>query len=331
LLAGLTDWPAFILVPVLLIHFLATQRRRHWPWIFAFCLGASAIFAMIYIYITLSTNAPWDWMAVPLGSRTSISSTSTFTLTQWLTVALEFNLVRHTLPILLLALGWLVVYSWQRDQPQPGTTVARLLLAWGILHVLVGRQGVYVHEWWWSPLTPGLVIAAALFLDSLLRLFERRGLCRAANPTAIFFILSFALWTARDTFIEFDTAQTRGPFTSIELGQAIQAAAPDPNDIALLVYNYAGPQLWFYGNRPLRLGIWSIEDFQHRLEDDQVDLIYHFEQPWQAVATGIVFPVHLHQERADLVAYLQQRYAQVRLPLHLADKFYVFDLRPSAR
>lgn len=330
-LAGLTDWPAFILVPILLIHFLATQRRRHWPWICAFCLSASAIFAALYIYITLATNASWDWMVALLGSRSAISSASTFTLTQWLTVALEFNLVCHTLPILLLACGWLIVYSWRRREQQPGATVARLLLAWGILHVLVGRQGVYFHAWWWSPLTPGLVIAAAFLLESLLRLVERRGLCRAANPTATVFILLFALWTARGTFIEFATAQTRGPFTSIELGQAIQAAAPDPNDVALLVYSYAGPQLWFYGDRPLRLGIWSIEDFQRRLADDQVDLVYYFEQPWQAVSTGIVFPVHRRQERADLLAYLQQRYAQVRLAPHLADKFYVFDLRQSAR
>jgi 4-amino-4-deoxy-L-arabinose transferase-like glycosyltransferase len=330
-LAGLTDWPAFIIVPVLLIHFLVTQPRRYWPWIFAFCLAASAIFAMLYVYIVLATNAPWGWMADPLRTRTAIDGTSPFTLTQWLATALKRNLARHTLPIILLASGWLIVYGWRLHRPPPGATVARLLLAWGILHVLIGRQGVYTHEWWWSPLTPGLVIAAALLLDSLVRLLEHSALSRAANPTAALLILLFALWTALRALIELGPLQRRGPFTTVELGQAIQAAAPNPNDIAMLVHGEADPQLWFYGNRPLRLDIWSIEDFQRRLEDDQVDLVYYFEQPWKAVPTGIVFPVDHRHERAELLAYLQQRYAQVRLAAHLANKFYVFDLRQSGR
>jgi hypothetical protein len=40
--------------------------------------------------------------------------------------------------------------------------------------------------------------------------------------------------------------------------------------------------------------------------------------------------VHRRHEQADLLAYLQQRYAPVQLVSHLADKFYVFDLRQSA-
>jgi hypothetical protein len=329
-LAALTDWPAFVFVPVLFIHFLITQPRHYWPWIFAFCLAASAIFATLYIYIALATNAPWGWMTEPLSNRTAISSTSTFTLTQWLMTALKFNLTRHTLPILSLVVGWMIVYSWRLHRSQPGATIARLLLAWGILHVLVGRQGVYIHEWWWFPLTPGLVIAAALHLDALLRFLKRRALSRAANATAAFLILLFALWTARGSWIEFNSIQKRHSFTTLELGQAIQAAAPNPNDIAMLVHGGADPQLWFYGNRPLRLDVQSIQDFQRRFEDDQVDLVYYFQQPWKAAPAGIVFPVHRRHEQADLLAYLQQRYAPVQLVSHLADKFYVFDLRQSA-
>jgi hypothetical protein len=270
-------------------------------------------------------------MASPLRNRTAIGGTSPFTLAQWLTTALESNLARHTLPILLLAFGWLIIYGWRRHRPPRGATVARLLLAWGILHVIVGRQGVYIHEWWWSPLTPGLVIAAALFLNALLRRLERSTLRRAAHPTAACLILLFALWTARGALIELGALQTRRPFTTIELGQAIQAAAPNPNDIAMLVHGGADPQLWFYGDRPLKLDILSIADFQRRLEDDQVDLVYYFVQPWQAVPTGLVFPVDRRHEQADLLAYLQQHYAQVRLASPLINKFYVFDLRQSAR
>ena len=329
-LAGLTDWPAFIFVPVLLCHFLVTQPRRHWPWIFAFCLAASTLFAMLYVYIALATNAPWDWMAEPLRNRTAIDGTTPFTLTQWLATTLEFNLARHTLPIILLACGWLIACGWRRHHPQPGVTIARLLLAWGVLHVLIGRQGVYIHDWWWSPLTPGLVIAAALLLDALVGLLEQSVLSRAANPTAAVLILLFALWTTLRSLIELGPFQKHGPFTTIEFGQAIQTAAPNPRDIALLVHSGAVPQLWFYGDRPLRLDVWTIEDLQRRLDDDHVDLAHYFEQSWNATPVGIVFPIKYRQEQADLLAYLQQHYVQVHLSSNLADKFYVFDLRRKA-
>ena len=180
-------------------------------------------------------------------------------------------------------------------------------------------------------MTPGLVIAAALLLDALIRLHEQSALSRAAHPTAAFLILLFASWTALRALIEFSPLQTRSPFTTIELGQAIQAAAPNPNDIALLVHGKAHPQLWFYGDRPLRLDVWSIEDLQRRLDDDYVDLVYYFEQSWKAAPVGIVFPLNYRHERADLLAYLQQHYVQVPLSSNLADKFYVFDLRRSVR
>jgi len=64
-LAGISDWPAFIMVPILVTHWLATQPRRQWAWIVAFGAAACALFALLYIYIALAAHAPWGWM-VPL-------------------------------------------------------------------------------------------------------------------------------------------------------------------------------------------------------------------------------------------------------------------------
>jgi hypothetical protein len=99
--------------------------------------------------------------------------------------------------------------------------------------------------------------------------------------------------------------------------------------VALLVTGEeAEPQLWFYGDRPLRTRVWSIPDFQRRLHDDTVDLVYEFDvQPWKGAATGIVFPRIWAHDLATFRAYLAQRYPLAPLPTALADKFEVFDLR----
>jgi hypothetical protein len=47
----------------------------------------------------------------------------------------------------------------------------------------------------------------------------------------------------------------------------------------------AEPQLWFYGDRPLRIRVWSIEEFKRRLHDETADLMYDFNV--QPLATNL--------------------------------------------
>lgn len=151
-MAGLCDWPAFIIVPVFLAHFLATRRRRDWPWVVAFCVTACAIFVALYAYIALATHLPWYWMAPLFARRSGIGAEVPFTLSQWLVAAAASNRLYQTLPLLVGSSIWLVVFGLRIRRPGPGATVARILLGWGILHVLIGRFAVYTDEWWWSPL-----------------------------------------------------------------------------------------------------------------------------------------------------------------------------------
>lgn len=327
-LAGLCDWPAFIIVPVFLAHFLATQPRRHWPWIFAFCLSACAIFVALYVYIALATNSPWDWMAPLFKRRNGMGVNAPFTLSQWLAAAAEFNREYQTLPLLVGSCIWLVVFGLWIRRPQPGATVARILLGWGILHVVIGRLAVYTHEWWWSPLTPGIAVAAALLIDRGLGAAERRSFSRVANSVAALFITLLAFWTGDTTLRKLYPVKQDGPFTPMELGQAIQAAAPNPNDLALIVGGDDHAQLWFYGDRPLRTNIWTIADVERRVNDESAELVFSFDvQPWKAAGAGLVFPRNYRRDFGSLWTYLQQHYPLVPTPTTLAAKFDVFDLR----
>lgn len=327
-LAGLCDWPAFIIVPVVLAHFLVTRPRRHWPWIVAFCFTACTIFVALYVYIALATNAPWDWMATLFKRRSGMGVNTPFTLSTWLATAARSNRAYQTLPLLLGSGVWLVVFGLRIRRPQPGATVARILLGWAFLHVLIGRLAVYTDEWWWSPLTPGIAVAAALLIDWVLRTAEHRPFSRVVNGVAALFITVFVLWTGDTTFRKLYPVKQDGPFTAMELGQAIQVAAPHPNDLALIVGRETDAQLWFYGDRPLRTNIWTIEDFKRRVNDESAELVFNFDvQPWKAAGAGMVFPRNYRRDFGRLWAYLQQHYPLVALPIPLADKFDVFDLR----
>jgi hypothetical protein len=114
----------------------------------------------------------------------------------------------------------------------------------------------------------------------------------------------------------------------MQMADAIRAAAPGSRDVALIVGNDSQAQLWFYGDRALRSRIWSVDDFQARLDDETVDLMFNFdEQPWKARATGIVFPRIWDGPCSALRRYLTEQYPAVSLPAPLGDQFEVFDLR----
>jgi len=71
-----------------------------------------------------------------------------------------------------------------------------------------------------------------------------------------------------------------------------------------------------------------VQDFERRVQDDTVDLVYDFdEQPYEGRATGIVFPKLREREFAALRAYLKQRYPMMALPPALERHFEVYDLR----
>lgn len=328
-LAAICDWPAYIIVPVVLAHFAATRPLRQWPWIIAFCVAACVLFAAVYVYIALATNAPWNWIVPLFNRRSAMVGGNRFTLAQWFGAAFAFNRTYHTLPLLIASTLWIVVYGFRFHAPGPGATVARLLLGWGFLYVLIGSKAVYDHEWVWSLLTPGLAVSTALLIEAMLDAAEARGSGALARAAAAAGVAVFACWTGYTTFRMLYPNQPNPLGDPIVLGRAIQAAAPGANDVALLVTGQeAEPQLWFYGDRPLRTKVWSIPDFEQRVDGGTVDVMYDFEiQPWKARATGIVMPRAWDDGAGGLRAYLRQRYPATPLPPNLAGRFDVFDLR----
>jgi hypothetical protein len=209
-----------------------------------------------------------------------------------------------------------------------------ILLSWGLLHVAIAREGVYIHEWWWSPLTPGLAAATSLGLDAMISVLNRWGQKQHIGEVAVVcFLVLFTSWTSQASYRRLFPPKGSAHVSTRELGQAIQIAAPGPNDVALLVWSGQNPQEFFYGNRPLREGVWSVEDFKTMLKGDKVVLVYGFEQPWKARAAGIVFPFELRSDYPELLRHLEDNYQQLTTPESLVGKFLVFNLQapPAGR
>ena len=332
-LSSLCDWPAYVIAPVFLAHFVVTRPRVEWPWILLFGGAACALFAAVYVYIAVATHLPWTWMLPLFARHSTLAGVPSFTLLQWLGTAFALNRMLHTLGLIIICGLWLVIFGFRFRRPQAGATVARLLLAWGVACIVIGNKAAYTHEFVWMFLTPGIAVSTALLIEWLFQVTAPYRVAPVARFSVALGVALFASWTGYTTFGRLYPMTPAAPFTPIEMGMAIRAAAPDPGDLALVVGGDGGPgsQLWFYGDRALRVNVWSIPEVQKRLEEDWADLVYNFDvQPWDATAAGIVFPRWWDGCCGNVRVYLEGRYPRVRLPPALSEKFVVFRVPPSA-
>lgn len=337
--AALTDWPAFYLVPILVIQFTLTHPRREWGWIVAFGLFAVLLFAGIYAYISGVTG---DWTLILdqfLRRSSSLADDlqQPFTWSGWFTDAvIGHNVMSHTWPLVITGtLGALHALITLRRCSAP-LTLTRILLGFGILHVLVGRQGVLVHDWWWWPLTPALCMGTVLLLDRMIAAARARSsrAALAVEMIAVLLCFAFAGFTTQANFRWFASPPTlfgRNPhYTAADLGRAIRHASR-PNEAVLVVDDDPAPYLWFYAHRPLKMRIWRTDDLQERLHDNRADLPFGFTQQWTPAPTALVFPRVFALRQHELLDHLQGEYEPVAPPPDLADDFLIFRLRAGTR
>jgi 4-amino-4-deoxy-L-arabinose transferase-like glycosyltransferase len=332
--AGLTDWPAFHIVPVLGLHFVLTQPIRRWGWIIAYGCFSVALFAALYAHVAIVVH-DWQWMKRLLVRR-SISNLSDageqITFWGWWKEAVgRLAREQHTAIVLALLVGYLLTLprrymkrTWSRaDQ------FACLLFGWALVHIVIGRQGVFVHEWWWWPLTPAAVVASALLLDRAVAALEYREFPpRALNAALVVAVAGFAGWNSYGAIWKFQHPQrmseTALNYTTQELGEVIRATTT-PDEAVMLADADKSLPLWYYADRPIIQKIWDPWSFERRLHAGTIDGPFVEERdPWHGKIGALIIP----RLWADLPTIQQLRQQLAKNPHRETAKFLVYDLAP---
>jgi hypothetical protein len=291
-----------------------------------------ALFTVLYAHATLG-QPDWGWMIHQVQRRgmsnVSDAGSGAFTLAHWIRHAIwELAIARHSVAVCLLALLWAAM-AFARRFSGPADRLAGLLLAWAVVHVLLGRQGVFQHEWWWWPITPGLVIATAVAGDELLSLLE--GRLKGISPTTLnalvtLLVIVFASWNVRSALLERRSAPgiLAGPlnYSLAEIGQAIRDSTP-PDAAVMLAESDQSLASWYYADRPTMRRVWDLGTFESRLTEKRAEISFEAYQRWDGPIAAMIIPkaYYAHIE-PRLIEYLDANFARRE-----ETKFVVWDLR----
>ena len=172
----LSDWPG-VYSPLVLVtyHWFAQPRKKFPP--MAILLAVSMILTLgLICYLSWLVHDPWTFLRAflfwSIASKPGLPNISSLPLAifDWITTVLGNHVLFLYTPVVLsLASSYLIVGWFRTDGGRSGYQfhLVSLLLILGLLHIGLGLRGAAVHSYWSMYLTPGLVLAAALWLSGL--------------------------------------------------------------------------------------------------------------------------------------------------------------------
>jgi 4-amino-4-deoxy-L-arabinose transferase-like glycosyltransferase len=179
-LAALCDWPAYYIVPFIVLHHVFSKgregrrQRRKWRILLLPAL-AVVIFAAFLTYADWVEHGEVSFDVREMAgcflyrafatSGDNIDDEAQFTAADWFNKHSEYFHVMFTIPVLVLTTAGLVFYIYKviTRTLERGSGIIAIFLTFGLLHVVIFRQGAFVHEYWGYYLYPALAMLAAVF------------------------------------------------------------------------------------------------------------------------------------------------------------------------
>jgi len=233
IVSALSDWPAYYLVPVILVHhfFSKSAGLRRWRVLLlpAVALAAIALFVFYINWVEFGSasfriDEMVQWFVHRAISTASEASGQSFTVVDWFGAIAQNLRVMFSLPVLILAAVGLLFYvlriASRRADKSDG--VLALLLAFGLMHVLIFRQGAYDHDFWGYYLYPAIALLAAICV-------VRSGEVLFANAFTLRAIFYFAITLAAcaaSTASDLNLQRTRGSADYAAFGKTLNDLVP---------------------------------------------------------------------------------------------------------
>lgn len=324
--AAVSDWPAFFLFLAMFGHAIV---RRRFTVALQIAVAAGVLFAALVAWIS-ATQDDWGLILHKLAHRSLASTTDTavpFTWANWFALAVHILRDLHGWVPAALGVGGIVLAVASRGAPARPAVL--LIAMWAFLHLLVGRQAAYNHDWWWWPLTAALALGIGHAVAQL-RQPGWMSLAGVVLGVAVGASLSREYRHLRSDFWR-DGAESN--YSLAELAEVVHRHTPRDRAV-MLFQDDPQPYVHYHLDRPVIQPVWDAATFEARRQSDRADLFYSFDQdlPASSAPATVVIPAVYADRGSELIAHLRSRYAEV------ADgKFIVFlldsplDLSPSDR
>ena len=172
----LADWPgAYTPVILAAYHWFTQSRNKLRPVLVL--LATSMIMVLLLIwYLSWLVHDPWkipkaflNWSVVSTSESVSMTGRLSAVLGWITTICFGQVLPLYTPLLLSLVAAHFIMNRHHGDTSQAphGPHVVWMLLVFGALHIALGLRGASKHDYWSIYLTPGFVIAAALWIIHL--------------------------------------------------------------------------------------------------------------------------------------------------------------------
>ena len=270
-LAALVDWPAFYLPPLLALAPwpFATPRPRR------FVIVLVAYAALLFVLITTWLAGPQAIVALVRDRALSFRADDgrAFDAAGWLDLVVGTYLWQLCTPVVfLLVVAWLVTrVPVLVRRPHPDR-LALFLVAFGVVHMLIGFQGAYQHEFWAHYLRAGVPLVCALAIDRVASWLPPGWARRAvlAGLLAAVMVAGVA-GTLRLAAHPLSARMLDEPYTPHDLARVIRDCTP-PGGAALTSDYYGEGATFYYARRALAVAVLTNDALDERLRTARYDV-----------------------------------------------------------
>lgn len=322
-IGALVDWPMLYL-PVLLVvapwPFVQARPRR-------FVLGFLIYGVVLFVAIASWLSGPEAVLALvrDRGLAFHADDGRPFDVVGWCRLVVGTYLMQLCTPaVLLLVIGWLVVRLPAMFRRPDADRLALFLLAFGVMHMVVGFQGAYQHEFWAHYLCAGVPLVCALAIDRLLAALPQGWPRRALGTFVVLGIMvSGAIGTVVLGHRPLSARMLDERYRPADLARTIRACTPAGTG-ALTSDYYGESATFYYARRPLAVAVMDVPALEARLQSRRYDVPGGDGRSYavpSAAPSCFVVPRDHAGDHPELVARLRARY-----PAREDGAFDVFDL-----